>query len=391
MSEKIYTLMHKRVAVVDFVLDDGDIIAIRDAHNIKHLPVGVESYEGKPVRSSLNKWWQNRGIPISRSGLKEGLEILGVSHQKELMDKSYGLSLSDQYWISPKDSQMQWDKMNFFDNNFSDDVGDALFGTPLTKEDIDYLSPCSASDGWLKKKWKIIHGERFLIKSGSGTVLQEPYNEVIATALHRRFNVAPFTTYDLIYVNGTPYSICKDFITANTELVSAAQMLNSQKRRNDVSYYSHLLNLCKQNGINQVQAFLDYLITTDYIIANTDRHFNNFGFIRNADTLEYEGVAPIYDSGTSLWFDKADKQIDFSEAIQAKPFKKTQAEQIKLVKRFDWLDISKLAGFEEEVSEILKKADTITPERRERLCLGIKNQIKALDQIACEQQHSNTQ
>lgn len=45
-------------------------------------------------------------------------------------------------------------------------------------------------------------------------------------------------------------------------------------------------------------------------------------------------------------------------------------------------------GFEEEVSEILKKAETITPERRERLCLGIENQIKYLDQIACEQQHS---
>ncbi len=43
------------------------------------------------------------------------------------------------------------------------------------------------------------------------------------------------------------------------------------------------------------------MLTLDYIIANGDRHYNNFGFIRNAETLEWQGLAPIFDSGASLW------------------------------------------------------------------------------------------
>lgn len=77
------------------------------------------------------------------------------------MDRAYGLSLSDHYWIKPVGENLKWDDINFFDNSFSDDVGNALFGVhPECEGDIDYISPCSASDGWLKKKWKIINGER---------------------------------------------------------------------------------------------------------------------------------------------------------------------------------------------------------------------------------------
>lgn len=32
---------------------------------------------------------------------------------------------------------------------------------------------------------------------------------------------------------------------------------------------------------------------------NKDRHFNNFGVLRNTETLEWLGMAPIYDSGSS--------------------------------------------------------------------------------------------
>lgn len=39
------------------------------------------------------------------------------------------------------------------------------------------------------------------------------------------------------------------------------------------------------------------MIVLDYLIVNEDRHQNNFGVVRNAETLEYLGAAPIYDSG----------------------------------------------------------------------------------------------
>ena len=51
------------------------------------------------------------------------------------------------------------------------------------------------------------------------------------------------------------------------------------------------------------------MITVDYLLVNEDRHQNNFGVIRNAETLEYLGPAPLYDSGTSLWSDKPTAMI----------------------------------------------------------------------------------
>ena len=72
----------------------------------------------------------------------------------------------------------------------------------------------------------------------------------------------------------------------------------------------------------------------DYIIANEDRHFNNFGVIRNAETLEWLGFAPIYDSGSSLGYDKMPAQMRSEKEVVCKPFKNHHAEQIKLVTVF---------------------------------------------------------
>lgn len=99
----------------------------------------------------------------------------------------------------------------------------------------------SATDSGMK----IIHSKRVLVKSGSGPFLQEPYNEVIATALHKRLGVMPYTPYELFMEQGQPYSLCENFITKDTELISSYQLINSKKKRNDVSFYEHFTNPCK--------------------------------------------------------------------------------------------------------------------------------------------------
>lgn len=50
------------------------------------------------------------------------------------------------------------------------------------------------------------------------------------------------------------------------------------------------------------------MIVCDSIIANTDRHLRNFGFIRDIDTLEWR-FAPLFDSGNSLWYDKDESEV----------------------------------------------------------------------------------
>lgn len=38
----------------------------------------------------------------------------------------------------------------------------------------------------------------------------------------------------------------------------------------------------------------------DFILANEGRHLGDFGVIRNLDTLEWESVCPVFDTGRSL-------------------------------------------------------------------------------------------
>lgn len=51
------------------------------------------------------------------------------------------------------------------------------------------------------------------------------------------------------------------------------------------------------------------MLVTDYIIGNYDRHYRNFGLIRNAETLRFAGTASIFDCGTSLKFNAATSEI----------------------------------------------------------------------------------
>lgn len=153
---------------------------------------------------------------------------LSIQHSEQLLLKCYGLSLSDQYWMKPMDSELEWKNINFFDNDFSDDVGNILFGQPAL-QDIDLMSPCNTSDGWLKKKWKIIDTKRCLIKAGSNPFMQEPINEVFGTRLHQRLGCKNYVSYNVLLEDSIPYSVCENFIDTNTELVNAVSKLQEME------------------------------------------------------------------------------------------------------------------------------------------------------------------
>ena len=270
------------------------------------------------------------------------------------MTRCYGLSLSDQYWICPDGTGLTWDSINFFSNAFSDDIGDILFGAGRKKDPLDFSSPDSTSDGNLKKRWKIIDGKRCLIKGGSNPYRQQPLNEVIATEIMNRLGI-PCVPYSVIWNKGAPYSICEDFVNEQTELVPAWRIIKTQKQDNNTSLFQHFLNCADSLGIPGVRQFLDEMIVLDYIIANEDRHLNNFGAIRNAETLEWIGMAPVYDSGSSLGYDKTvPLMLDKSETV-CKPFKKHHDEQLKLVSTFDWIDFDALSDVKDLIVDMLSE------------------------------------
>ena len=156
------SFMHKRIAVAELELDDatGMIQKVNTIYAPEHFPVGVTVKRGVADRAAFNEWWTDRSIPASRSGIREALETLEIANTKMLLVRCYGLSLSDQYWICPEGSDLTWDTINFFYNDFSEDIGDVLFGAAKKTDAFNFSSPDNTSDGNLKKRWKIINGKR---------------------------------------------------------------------------------------------------------------------------------------------------------------------------------------------------------------------------------------
>lgn len=382
LMEHSYTLMHRGIPVAEVTLNpaNGWIQKIGSVYEAAHVPVGIAVKKGKIDRTGLNEWWRGRGIPASRDAFQGMLEELGVATTELLAERCYGLSLSDQYWLCPRDSGLKWSEVNFFENPFSEDVGNILFGEPAAGQSLSLVSPDNTSDGWLKKKWKIVDGKRCLIKGGSGATQQEPFNEVLATRMMERLGI-PHAVYGLCYEKGYPFSICEDFITSETELVTAWYLMQTKKRENHVSVYQHYINCCEENGVPDIQRALDQMIVLDYLILNEDRHQNNFGVIRDAVTLEYLGAAPVYDSGTSFWWSTPTTRIGSMTRIQCKPFKKFHEEQIKLVSSYDWLELSKLNGVDEEFREIVGDSEFIDQKRRDNLCAALRNRVDSLQKI----------
>ena len=119
-----------------------------------------------------------------------------------------------------------------------------------------------------------------------------------------------------------------------------------------------------------------------FLIMNKDRHLNNFGIIRDVNTLKWIDVAPIFDNGQSLnikYYDSDELHISGEGRFfyEVKPFD----EIIKVVEDIKRIDIDKLDGIVEWFDDLLHKYQYITnfsDTRINKLCILLNRQINKL-------------
>lgn len=369
------TLMHQNIPVLalEILADTGHVVLLGNILSPEHLPLTLQGKEmGKIERKQFNRWWLGRSIPASRVGIGEALQALNEQSPWALIEKCYGLSLSDHYWLKPDHVPLDWREINFFENEFSGDIGKLLFGEIQGGASLNLMSPDNTSDGWLRKKWIIREGKRYLLKGGSGDE-QEPFNEVIATGLLARLGIS-HVPYTLEKQGDSYYSLCENFVTTDTEFIPAWQLMGVLKRINHESEYEHLIRCCEYVGMKQVRGSLEKMLTVDFLIANEDRHYNNFGFMRDAKTLAFQGLAPIFDSGTSLWYNTH----NIGRETEAKPFKKTHAAQMTLIKDFSWFRVEQLDDIETLIIRTLTQGHQFAKERPPKIADCVRSNIQAI-------------
>lgn len=356
-DKQCYTLMNAEYEVLDFAYDRANrhFSASHDIHDASRAPVGVVSGSGKYASASaLYDWWRHRTVPAEREGIDSKLVELGVESPEEIPFASLGLSLSDQYWIRPESARdLRWEDVNFFDNSFkSESKGwlDAVGGQ---------RTPDNTSEGQLSKRWVCRGARRFLLKGGDGYA-QVPYNEKAATLLFRRLlSKGDFVSYKVEERDGVPVSVCENFISRREEYIPAWHLRPHGKKADGRHALNTYLETCELLGVENIEEFLSKMLVCDFIIANEDRHWRNFGLVRNIDTLEYR-VAPLFDAGNSLWYSKSLQTLRAKNfAFESKPFNRNSVKQLLMTPDIDWFDPSRLDGFPEEAESVFRKDEEI--------------------------------
>ena len=176
--------------------------------------------------------------------------------------------------------------------------------------------------------------------------------------------------------------VCEDFCSEDVEFIPAYDVVNSVKKRNDMSEYEHFIQICTANGLPEkdVREFMEYQILSDFILSNTDRHLYNFGVLRDSKSLQYVGMAPIFDSGNSLFWNR--KKIPEEKdllGIQVNSFRGKETDLLKYIQNPTVLDIGKVPS-EEEIMELLRLNDE-SEKRNAAIVRAYQGKIKLVEKL----------
>lgn len=369
-----YRLMHEDVIVGSFVLSEGAVTYAELIDSAKsHFPLGY-SYN----IAGLIKWLFERGIPETRRNIASDLHGESVFYY---MFDNLGLSLTDHYWLSPYRSELTWGSVNFYENDFSYSYSFDL------KEDKGY-SPSATLRGNLPKKWVVNDcGERAMLKGNRSKRSIQSLVEVFVSELHRRQGRFPFASYDIVKVvskDGVSLCCsCPNFTDSDTEFIPAIDICNMSdyfsefRKPNSMNWFQYYVKFCLDHGLD-VQPFMDYMIMTDFIVSNTDRHLNNFGILRNSYSLEFVSPAPIFDSGNSMFykFDRVPKGTGLLE-LGVSSFRSREVRMLEFVKDRSLVDVNRLPD-DSFLVDLLKMDTCLEPDFISEIAHAYRKKIKYL-------------
>jgi transcriptional regulator with XRE-family HTH domain len=251
-----------------------------------------------PTDDGILKWLERRVIPKNRAFVDEILKTLGLSlnNTKGIIDVCKGLSLNDSYWVVPADFSGTFKEFNLYENRFSEVLSLVAYTGVGTANQAFTTSPELTTQGMLRKAWRFIEDDGiYLYKGGTEGFANsgnEPYSEYYACQIAKAMGLN-VVEYDLENWKGILASKCKIFTDIDTSFISIGRIVKSGGIKGCLDYYESL-------GTHFSESLKSMLIF-DAVIYNEDRHFGNFGVLRDNRTGKILSPAPIFDNGLSLF------------------------------------------------------------------------------------------
>ncbi len=279
------------------------------------------------------RWMQSRALPTGRRFATELCRAMGfsVNDTAAIYRIGLGLSLNDSYWVVPENFDGSFKDFNYFENGFSGVLAAIAYcghAAGLSGKPVHGLTPDLTTSGNLRKAWRIMDdGTRCLFKGSSeGYVPGEPSSEVIVSELARSMGM-DCVPYSLGFWEGTECSVCPNFASKDISYVPFAVATGCDSFLAAAKYFASL-------GASEFEKFAD-MVVLDMLVCNNDRHFTNFGILRDSEEGSVLGSSPVFDNGRGLFPNVAEPTLrDFvREAEMSLPALSAGASYLELVRR----------------------------------------------------------
>lgn len=364
-------MLNKNTHLLSLKMDGTQVLEIEKVVNERLLPFNLQG--NNLTIENLNKWILKRLMGEKREGISKVKSDFPRFDQQECM-----FSLTDQYWFKRKHDQT-WDDLNFFTNPYTEAVGKMFFSPWEVESDlIKGASPDLTTNGILRKAWRRENGVNYLYKARGLSGKQQPISEVLASLLLKMLDFLPFVEYELAINGLTLCSKCANFIDENTEFVPASHIYYQRARLMTDTRYTHFLKMCKLMDVDKtmsikaIEDYMDKMIAADKIIGNDDRHFGNFGFIRNVETGLITDFAPLFDSGSSFCKRDLKAEEEAKKMGKEKIIIFQDQEERALKKIIEKYDLEKVIDCK-QMFHLIDRYPEISLEKKEEM----KGQIKA--------------
>ena len=297
--EQAYVLRLYDTDLLSFSLSEQGIEGLKaQIHSIDEEDRALFPLDLELTDDGLVKWLQRRVIPKNRAYVAEILKTYGLSvnDTKGIIDLCKGLSLNDSYWVVPQGFTGTFAQYNLYENRFSEILSLVAY-TGIGQSDAAFTtSPELTTNGMLPKAWRFIDGEGiYLYKGGTfgaANTGNEPYSEFYASQVAQAMGLDA-VAYELENWKGILASRCKLFTDINTAYIPIGRIVREGGLKACLEYYRQL----GPEAYEQIKSMLVF----DAVIYNEDRHFGNFGVLRDNHTGKVTGAAPVFDNGMSLF------------------------------------------------------------------------------------------
>lgn len=238
---------------------------------------------------NADMWLETRAIDSHRANsrlLKKALRLEEKDDISTVLNVN-GATITDNYWVRPIGSKLTYSEIKFNKNLFAPLALDGSYKSFNYASRLkDTRTPELTNIGSFEKGWKLRENEWWLYKKANH---KEQFSELFAYELGTSLgmNMAYYEKVD-------GYVRTPDFTkSASYNFEPAMSFMGDNEDYNDT--VKALLKICPDAVADFVK-----MIFLDAVIANPDRHTNNFGLLRDTSTGSIISFAPLFDHNMAL-------------------------------------------------------------------------------------------